>query len=69
MKNLFFTNWHFMRWIRLVFALFLFVQAYTTQEWFFIAFGFFFIFQGIFNLGCGPSGCVIPKNKDPKNEY
>ena len=43
MKNLLFTNWHTMRWVRLAFSLFLFVQAYTTREWFFIAFGLFFL--------------------------
>lgn len=69
MKQLLFSNWHIMRWARLAFALFLFVQAYITQEWFFIAFGFFFLFQVIFNLGCGPNGCAVPNNKNIKNEH
>ena len=68
MKQLFFTNWHLMRWLRLAFALFLFVQAYITHEWFFIAFGLFFLFQAIFNLGCGPNGCAITNTKNFKNE-
>ena len=51
MKQLLFTNWHLMRWVRLAFALFLFAQAYITHEWFFLAFGLFFLFQVIFNLG------------------
>lgn len=55
-----------MRWFRLAFALFLFVQAYTTKEWFFIAFGLFFLFQAVFNLGCGPNGCAVPNNKYSK---
>lgn len=63
MKQLLFTNWHAMRLLRLAFALFLFIQAYITQEWFFIAFGFFFLFQAIFNLGCGTNACSIPTNK------
>jgi hypothetical protein len=66
MKQLLFTNWHAMRWVRLAFALFLFVQAYTNHQWFFIAFGLFFLFQAIFNLGCGPNGCSIPNNKYSK---
>lgn len=65
MKELLFTNWHFMRWLRLAFALFLFVQAYSTQEWFFIVFGLFFLFQVVFNLGCGPNGCKV---SNPKHE-
>ena len=61
MKNILFKNWHAMRFIRLAFALFLFVQAYKTQEWFLIAFGIFFLIQAIFNAGCGANGCQIPK--------
>lgn len=66
MKNVLFTNWHIMRWGRLAFALFLFVQAYTSREWFFIAFGFFFLFQAFFNLGCSLNGCAVPNNKYSK---
>lgn len=61
MKNILFTNWHAMRIIRLAFALFLFFQAYETQEWFLVAFGIFFLIQAIFNAGCGANGCQIPK--------
>lgn len=68
MKALLFTNWHVMRWVRLVFALFLFAQAYILKEWMFIGFGLFFLIQVIFNLGCGPNGCSIPNNKYTKDE-
>jgi hypothetical protein len=61
MKHILFTNWHLMRIVRLVFAIFLFVQAYVTFEWFFIAFGLFFLIQALFNTGCGANGCQIPK--------
>jgi hypothetical protein len=37
------------------------------QQWFFIAFGCFFLFQAIFNLGCGPSGCNVTY-KNQKDE-
>jgi hypothetical protein len=66
MKQLLFTNWHIMRWVRLAFSMFLFVQAFTTQEWFFIAFGLFFLFQAVFNLGCSSNGCAVPNNKYSK---
>jgi hypothetical protein len=52
-----------MRWVRLAFALFLFLQAYITHDWFFIVFGLFFLFQVVFNLGCGSSGCAVPNSK------
>ena len=63
MKQLLFTNWHFMRILRVALAIFLFVQAYETQQWFFIAFGIFFLAQGIFNLGCQNNSCAVPRNK------
>ncbi len=66
MKRLLVTNWHFMRFLRLGFAVFLFIQAYLLQEWFFIVFGFFFLFQALFNLGCGPNACGI--NYDKKEQ-
>ena len=68
MKQLLFTNWQVMRWIRLAFALFLFFQAYTTHEWFFIVFGVFFLAQALFNLGCGANGCQIPYSKKESHE-
>ena len=57
-----------MRWVRLAFSFFLFFQAYTTHEWFFIAFGVFFLAQAIFNLGCGPSGCNVSYTKKDNDE-
>jgi len=61
MKEILFSNWHVMRIFRLAFAIFLFTQAYYTNEWFFIVFGLFFLVQAIFNTGCGSNGCTIPK--------
>ncbi|PWA08718.1 hypothetical protein [Flavobacterium laiguense] len=63
MKDLLFSNWHVMRIFRLAFGIFLFAQAYNTHEWFFIAFGLFFFVQAIFNTGCGPKGCAVPRKK------
>ncbi|MFI0491641.1 hypothetical protein [Flavobacterium sp.] len=68
MKEIIFSNWHIMRWIRLAFSLFLFVQAYELREWFFIPFGLFFLFQALFNMGCGINGCAVPKYKINKDE-
>ncbi|HLP64767.1 hypothetical protein [Flavobacterium sp.] len=63
MKRLLLTNWHFMRFLRLGLATFLFVQACITREWMFGAFGLFFLFQAVFNLGCGPNGCSVNYDK------
>ena len=67
MKQLLFSNWHLMRWIRLIVGLFLIEQAIQLHE---ILYGFmalFFLFQAVFNTGCGLNGCAvspIKKNKD-----
>ena len=68
MKQLLFTNWHLMRFIRLAFAFFLFYNAYETHEWFFIVFGIFFLVQAFLNLGCGSNGCGVNYNKKGKHE-
>lgn len=59
MKKLLFSNWHFMRYFRIAIALFCFYNAYQKQEWYFIAFGLFFLIQAIFNVGCGSNNCTI----------
>lgn len=64
MKKILFANWHFMRYFRIAIALFSFYTAYEKHQWVFIAFGIFFLFQAIFNLGCGTSGCNIPTKKN-----
>lgn len=63
MKQLLFSNWHFMRFLRVALALFLFYNAYVTHEWFFIVFGIFFLVQAVFNMGCGPNGCNVNYDK------
>ena len=66
MKNVLFTNWHLMRFVRLAIALFLFSQAYVLKAWIFVGIGLFFFVQVVFNLGCGPNGCAVPNNKYSK---
>lgn len=68
MKQLLLTNWHAMRWIRLIAGLFLMQQAIQFHE---ILLGFmaaFFLFQAIFNTGCGLNGCSVSTIKKTKDE-
>lgn len=68
MKQILLTNWHTMRWIRLGIGLFFMQQAIQFQE---ILFGFmclFFLFQSVFNTGCGLNGCAITTSKKTNNE-
>ena len=63
MKDRLLNNWHIMRIIRIVLAVFLFFNAYETHEWFFVVFGLFFLVQGVFNLGCGGNSCNVDYKK------
>lgn len=68
MKQLLFTNWHPMRWIRLAIGLFLIQQAIQYHE---ILLGFmalFFLFQAVFNSGCSLNGCGVSTFKKSKDE-
>lgn len=53
-----------MRYFRIAIALFCAYTAYVQNQWIFIVFGLFFLFQAVFNLGCGPSGCNVPTKKN-----
>lgn len=68
MKQLLLTNWHSMRWIRLVIGLFLIQQAVQYQEWLFGFMAAFFLSQSIFNTGCSLNGCQVSTFKKQKNE-
>ena len=63
MKKLLFTNWHVMRWIRLIFSVGIAYHAIATNQYFFLLFATFFLIQAVFDTGCGAQGCQIPKTK------
>ena len=68
MKQLLFTNWHAMRWIRLVIGLFFVQQAIQYNEILFGLIAVFFLFQAVFNTGCSLNGCQVSTLKKSKNE-
>lgn len=68
MKKVVFRHWQVMRLVRLVFAVYLFTQAYYLQQWFFAAFGLFFLAQALFNWGCGAQNCRMPASKKETHE-
>lgn len=68
MKQLLFTNWHAMRWIRLVIGLFFVQQAIQYQEFLLGFIAAFFLFQAVFNTGCGLNGCNVRTLKKSKHE-
>lgn len=68
MKQILLKNWHAMRWIRLAAGLFLIQQAIQFQEYFLGIMALFFLFQAVFNTGCGLNGCDISTTKKDKDE-
>lgn len=71
MKQLLFTNWTFMRILRLIAGAILLVSAFIHKDTLVGSFGLFFMLQGVFNFNtCGMGGCYTsscatyqPKNK------
>ena len=58
------SNWHFMRWLRLVLGLYLVWQAARRPDIFTGLVAAFFLFQAITNTGCcGAAGCTVPRKK------
>ncbi|MCZ8217591.1 MAG: hypothetical protein O9262_15210 [Cyclobacteriaceae bacterium] len=58
------SNWHFMRWLRLILGLFIGYQAYAAHDAFAGIIAALFLFQAVTNTGCcGASGCAVPTKK------
>ncbi|MDK2771195.1 hypothetical protein [Flavobacterium haoranii] len=60
-KKLLFTNWHIMRFVRLVLAMGISLHAYKSGESFFYLFALYFLIQTIFDFGCHQGSCSIKK--------
>ena len=63
-KATLFSNWHFMRLLRLGLGVFIAIQAYKMHDSFSGVIAAFFLFQAITNTGCcGSGGCSVPTPK------
>lgn len=66
-KQILFTGWHFMRWLRLAFGVFFIIQAIEMHDILIGAVGGFFLFTAITNTGCcGAGSCTVPIRKSRK---
>lgn len=66
---MFFTNWNFMRLVRLGFGVIFIIQAIQTSDAMMGFISLFFLFQAITNTGCcGINGCVNPPIKNSRTE-
>lgn len=65
MKEALLNNWTFMRFLRLVAGIAIFVQAVINKDILFGIAGLTFTAMAVFNIGCcGASGCYTPVKKN-----
>jgi len=68
-KSTLFTNWHLVRILRLVFGIFVLVQAVTMRDAVAGMISALFLFQAFTNTGCcGASGCAVPSSSVSKEQ-
>ncbi len=66
-KEVLFSNWHFMRWLRLALGIYVGVQAIQFTDALAGMVSVFFLYQAITNTGCcGASGCSVPDQTNRK---
>ena len=64
MKNKIFSNWNFMRVLRLGMGIAILVQAILAKEVLFVIAGLLFSGMAVLNIGCcGTGGCGVPTKK------
>lgn len=69
-KQTLFTNWNFMRWVRLGLGLIIGIQAIQNHEPVLGLLSAFLLFQAITNTGCcGSNGCAVPSSKKATHKH
>ncbi len=67
MKKVIFSNWNFMRFIRLGLGIAILVQSVIFKDWTMGFLGAVFTAMPIFNPGCcGVGGCAVPVKENPE---
>ena len=63
-------NWNLTRLLRLILGMFIMIQGFINEEWIFVGLGALFSIMPLLNMGCGASGCSVPKQStsDKKSE-
>ena len=64
-----FTNWNFMRVLRLALGIFIAIQAVETKDALSGVIAAFFLFQAVTNTGCcGVNSCTTPKTENDSDK-
>jgi hypothetical protein len=68
-KNIIFSNWNFMRFLRLGLAAFVLVEAIRNYDVMFGVLASVLLLQAVFNVGCCSGGaCYTDKSESTENE-
>ncbi len=68
MKQAIFSNWNFMRFLRLVLGIAIIVQSVIVKDWAMGLLGLAFTAMPVFNIGCcSVNGCATPVKKSIEN--
>jgi hypothetical protein len=69
MKKAIFTNWTFIRFLRLGMGIAIIVQAFIAKDMLFGFLGLLLTAMPVFNMGCcGTQGCYVPPGKTQENK-
>ena len=64
MKQAIFSNWNFMRFLRLALGIFIIAQSVFAKDWTMGILGILFTLMPVFNIGCcGMGGCAAAAPK------
>jgi hypothetical protein len=64
-KETLFSNWNFMRWVRLGLGIIAGIQAIQYHDTLLGFLSVFLLFQSLTNTGCcGAGGCAVPRSKN-----
>lgn len=67
-KQLVFTGWHPMRWLRLAIGIFAIVEAIRTHDTLIGILAGFLILTALTNIGCCGASCALPQNRNGGEE-
>ena len=69
MKQTLFTNWHLVRWLRLILGIFLAMQAFENHDALSGFIAAFFLYQAFTNTGCcGINNCSARVKENEKDK-
>ena len=63
LKKILFTDWNFMRWLRLILGIIITEQGIQVRDSIIGLIGGFFLLQALANMSCGIGGFSVPGNR------